>query len=80
MSANNGCVSYYTKSAVTVPVYFPENDISCRWCKLFCRYEENFKRYSCRLTDEWLINPFSGVGNNCPLIFEDGDNNGISTP
>jgi len=73
VSFATGSVTYYAKANVGVSVNFPEGDISCRWCKLFCRYEDSFKRYSCRLTDEWLLNPFKEIGFNCPLIFEGGE-------
>lgn len=73
MSLEQG-VTYYTKATADIGVNFPENKVACSWCRLFCRYEENFKRYSCRLTEEWLLNPFSEIGHNCPLIFKEEDN------
>lgn len=64
-------VSYYTKATAKVPVYFPENHVACQYCRLFCRYEDAFQRYSCRLTDEWLLDVKHGVGENCPLEFSE---------
>ena len=65
-------VSWYATGTVTVPIGFPEGDICCKWCKLFLRYEDAFKRYSCRLTEEWIIDPAHGIGQRCPLVFEEG--------
>ena len=66
-------VLYYTSGAATIYIHFPENKVVCQWCKLFLRYEENFKRYSCRLTDEWIIDPFRMRGERCPLEMEKDD-------
>ena len=60
-------IRFYTTRTATVDVYFPEGHEACQFCRLFCRYEENFKRYSCRLTDEWLMDPFHNRGLLCPL-------------
>lgn len=66
MKTTNG-VSYYLSGKTEICIYFPEGDISCRWCHLFLKYEENYKRYSCKLTHEWILDPFSGRGEECPL-------------
>ena len=60
-------IQYYTSLSLEMLVHFPEGQATCQYCKLFCRYEENFKRYSCRITEEWLINPFKERGKFCPL-------------
>ena len=65
-------VSWYATGTVTVPIGFPEGDVCCKWCKLFLRYEDAFKRYSCRFTEEWIIDPAHGIGQRCPLVFEEG--------
>lgn len=62
-------VTHYAKARITIPVNFPNGKIACQYCKLFLRYEEAFKRYSCRLTEEWLLSPMTGVGERCPLEF-----------
>ncbi len=67
--AKNG-VDYYTKGTVTVNVSFPEDKIACQWCPLFLRYEKDYTRYSCRLTHEWLLYPFTRVGELCPIVIE----------
>lgn len=64
-------IYWYDKAVAHVPVFFPEGKRTCQYCKLFCRYEENFKRYSCRLTDEWLLDPMHNVGWMCPLDFSE---------
>lgn len=56
-----------------VDVYFPNGDCVCKWCPLFLRYEDAFKRYSCRLTGEWILDPTHERGANCPLIMEVND-------
>ena len=68
-----GQILWYEDATAHVDVFFPEGHIACQYCKLFCRYEENFQRYSCRLTDEWLIGVKQGVGRMCPLIFDKGE-------
>lgn len=64
-------IAFYEDARAHVDVHFPEGHIACQYCRLFCRYEENFKRYSCRLTDEWLLDPMHNVGRMCPLDFSE---------
>ena len=56
-------IRFYTARTATIDVYFPEGHEACQ----FCRYEDSFKRYSCRLTDEWLLDPIHERGRLCPL-------------
>lgn len=63
-------VKWYETGLVTVPIHFPEGKRSCKYCWLFCRYERDFNRYSCKLTDEWLEDIERGVGKICPLEFK----------
>ena len=65
----SGSVRYYTNGTATVAIHFPEDDVFCRWCPLFLRYEEAYRRYSCRLTGEWILDPFNERGQKCPLQF-----------
>jgi hypothetical protein len=53
MPFENG-VSYYTKGKATIEIGFPENQIKCQYCR-FIRYSDGLKRYSCRLTEEYLL-------------------------
>ena len=64
-------VSYYTKA--TVDVGFPENDIVCYWCPLMSR-DPNL-RDICGKTGEILIAPRHTIGCQCPLNFENKENN-----
>ena len=71
-------VDWYTKMTAQITIAFPEDQISCANCKVFCRHEEAFKRYSCRLTGETLLHPFvvGVVGSKCPFeIVEEGTQN-----
>lgn len=69
-TTHNGVASYQDARAC-VDIYFPEGHVACKYCRLFCRYEEAFKRYSCRLTDEWLLDPQKSIGDLCPLDFSE---------
>lgn len=63
-----GGIGSYTKMQLKTELYFPENKVCCQYCRLFCRYEDAYNRYSCRLTDEWLLDIKGGVGHLCPLM------------
>ncbi len=63
---NNG-VPFYTHGTTDVTIHFPNGDEACRWCWLFLKYEENYKRYSCKLTKEWILDPIHCRGAKCPL-------------
>ncbi|MEG0897847.1 MAG: hypothetical protein RSF73_09910 [Ruthenibacterium sp.] len=67
MNTFDSGIPYFTPKTAAVTVYFPTDRVQCQYCALFCRYEENFKRYSCRLTNEWLLDPLHTVGEQCPL-------------
>ena len=70
-------VGFYTTGNASVTVFFPENEVKCQYCHRFLRYEDYAKRYSCRLTDERLLHPFEGIGFECPLEFEEGEEDDI---
>lgn len=59
-------IGYYTRAQGVVKVAFPEDRTVCQWCK-YARNEDSLKRWRCVLTDEYLIYPFTTVGNRCPL-------------
>lgn len=63
-------VDYYTRCTGSVTVYFPEDKVRCQWCP-FCRNEDSLKRWKCLITGEYIVYPFAGVGNQCPLIPEE---------
>ena len=58
-------VGFYTTAEVTVQVHFPENDVSCQWCR-FLRYDRGLDRYYCGLTDMLLYSKLT-VPEYCPL-------------
>lgn len=62
-------VGWYTSGAAHVEIHFPEDKVCCANCVPFCRYEEAFKRYSCRATGEQLLYPFATIGAMCPIQF-----------
>ena len=64
-------VSYYTKS--TVDICFPEDDICCSLCPLMGIEMASSREY-CRKTGEHLPAPRDIIGFNCPLKFENKEN------
>ena len=63
-------VSFYTKGTVEVSVFFPEDDVRCLWCP-FCRAEEAFGRFWCRLNNKMIYNPkYEGLPDSCPITIE----------
>ena len=60
-------VTRYTNGTVQITVHFPQDHVQCRYCPLFLKYEEAYKRYSCRLTHEWIFDPGHQIGEQCPL-------------
>ena len=66
-------VRYYTKA--TVEVGFPEDDICCHWCPLMTR-DPNL-RDVCAKTGEILLAAKYTIGVNCPLRFENKENNDV---
>lgn len=64
-------VSYYTRG--TVEICFPEDDICCHWCPMM-GIEIKSDRAYCRRTGEYLPGTRYIVGVNCPLNFEDKEN------
>lgn len=69
MSETKSGVPWYTSGVAHVEVHFPENKVCCANCIPFCRYEEAFKRFSCRATGEQLLYPFTTTGAMCPIVF-----------
>lgn len=64
-------VSYYTKS--TVEIFFPEDDVCCSRCPLMGIEMASSREY-CRKTGEYLPAPRDIIGFNCPLKFENKEN------
>ena len=63
---------YYTTGVATVVVNFPEDRVVCQWCP-YCRNEDSLRRWKCLLTGEYLVYPFQGRGNECPVEFPGGE-------
>ena len=70
-------VAYYTEGIVKVG--FPEDDVCCRWCPLL-RVELKTDRSYCGKTGEYLAAPNFTVGNGCPIIFEEKENETWESP
>jgi hypothetical protein len=61
-------VRCYTSGELRFAVHFPEGEVICRWCP-YIRYEEHYKRYSCRITGRWVFDPMNNIGEHCPVEF-----------
>lgn len=70
MAVYKNTVNYYTKGTAEIEVFFPEDQVKCQWCE-FLKNEYFANRTSCRLTGEMLPYILDGIGNYCPLKFEE---------
>lgn len=57
------------------PVHFPEGDICCAWCPALGVELKSDRKY-CKCTGEFLASPNYSVGLNCPIKFEEEEENG----
>lgn len=64
-------VKFYTKGIAVVEIHFPESEVKCTWCR-FCR-KDDMGRHWCRLTNEMIYNPAAGLGEECPIVFKEND-------
>lgn len=64
-------IRYYTSA--TVAVHFPEDQVRCAYCPLL----ETYARKQCRMTGEYIADDRT-IGYNCPLQFEEEENEDIS--
>ena len=64
-------VRFYTKA--TVEISFPEEDVCCYRCPLMT-VDYGSKRERCSRTGELLVNPRYDIGYDCPLKFENKEN------
>ncbi len=69
MNSLGECLSYIN-GVVVLDVSLPTKAPYCQYCKL-AKYEESFRRYSCRATGEWLLNPLSSRGAECSIQFKE---------
>ena len=51
-------------------MYLPKEKAACQYCVML-RFEESYKRYSCRLTGEWVFDPFNTIAIGCPIEWRD---------
>ena len=73
MKEFRGGVRYYTKATATIG--FPEDDVVCAWCPLMTR-DPNL-RDICGKTGEILLAPKHTIGFQCPLKFEEKENENV---
>jgi len=66
-------VDYYTCGVAMLNIPFPEDKTTCQWCP-YVRNEDSLKRHRCLLTSEYLMYPFTGRGNQCPVVFTEESN------
>ena len=59
-------ITSYTVANLDMNIYFPEDEVRCRWCR-FIQHYDNLDRDKCSLTNEILFSR-EFVGNNCPLV------------
>ena len=59
-------VSYYTVGECEIQVFFPEDEVRCKWCP-FLKHYDGMNRDKCGLTDEILIST-EITGRKCPLV------------
>ena len=60
-------INYYTIATTEVKVFFPEDEIKCRFCP-FVKWQEGTNQHRCRLNDKILYS-VEIIGRDCPLKF-----------
>lgn len=60
-------VPYYTKGVAHISVFFPTDDIKCKYCP-WC-YADSIGRPKCRLTGSMLFG-LETIADDCPIEFE----------
>ena len=61
--SGNGVKEY---ARTTVEIYFPNNEVACKYCPLL----ETYSRNQCRRTGEYILDT-KGIGIWCPLEREE---------
>ena len=60
-------ISYYTKGTAHINIYFPEDEVKCKYCQ-YLRYIEGIgHRY--KLTED-IVYSIETRNDGCPIIFE----------
>lgn len=62
---------FYINGSCTVTNPFPDGNFCCKNCFLIIYLNDGLSRYKCRLTEEIIDWPETGVGFKCPMILED---------
>ncbi len=65
MSRFDNGVTSYTVCNLDMNIYFPEDEIKCKWCPFVSHYD-SLDRDRCQLTSEILYTK-EFTGRNCPL-------------
>lgn len=65
MSRFDKGVTSYTVCNLDMNIYFPEDEIKCKWCPFVSHYD-SIDRDRCQLTSEILYTK-EFTGRNCPL-------------
>ena len=65
MSRFDKGVTSYTVCNLDMNIYFPEDEIKCKWCP-FVNHYDSLDRDRCQLTSEILYTK-EFTGRNCPL-------------
>jgi hypothetical protein len=60
----------YEHGVIVVDITLPGKAPFCQYCPMI-KQEEFLRRFSCRVTGEWLMNPFNGRGIECPIQFKE---------
>jgi hypothetical protein len=60
-------IPWYTKATACIDVYFPEDEIKCRYCP-FVKFLDGTNQHRCRLNDKILYS-IEIIGRDCPLVF-----------
>lgn len=60
-------INYYTKGTAHIDIYFPEDEVKCKYC-IYLRYIEGLG-HRCKLTED-VIYSVEHIGKNCPIVFD----------
>lgn len=70
--SKSDAITWYETGTATLAVPFPNGKTVCQWCP-YVRTEDSLKRHRCLLTGEYLMFPFTSRGNECPVMFDNGE-------
>ena len=67
------CILKYTTGVLQYPVHFEEGQEKCQNCP-YIQHREALKRSECYITGEYIMNPFEGIQDGCPIVFNVNEN------